>query len=204
MAHHSAPKTKIDSLSELAREKGLFRVRELDAHGIPHKYVYRLEKRGELVRLGRGIYQHVDHETTAHHSFAVASKRVPHGVICLLSALRFHELTTQNPHEVWMAIGRADATPNPESMSLRVVRMSGTSREAGIEEHTIENVSVKVYNPAKTVADCFKFRSKVGLDVAIEALRDYVRGGRSMDTLWRFAGICRVQTVIRPYMEAVV
>lgn len=102
-----------------------------------------------------------------------------------------------------MAIGRADATPNPESMRLRVVRMSGKSREAGIEEHTIENVSVKVYNPAKTVADCFKFRSKVGLDVAIEALRDYVRDGRPMDTLWRFAGICRVQTVIRPYMEAV-
>ena len=197
------PTTKMDLLSELARAKGIFRLRDLDAHGIPHKYVYRLAERGELVRLARGVYQHASHEVTAHHTLAVAARRVPHGVICLLSALRFHELTTQNPHEVWMAIGQEDATPTTAHLALRVVRMSGEARTAGSERHTLEKVPVQVYSPAKTVADCFKFRSTVGLDVAIEALRDYVGQGRPMDEVWRFADICRVRTVIRPYMEAI-
>ncbi|NBB86391.1 MAG: transcriptional regulator [Bacteroidetes bacterium] len=197
------PATKMDRLSELARAKGIFRLRELDDHDIPHKYVYRLADRGELVRLARGVYQHTSHEVTAQHTLAVAAKRVPHGVICLVSALRFHELTSQNPHKIWMAIGQNDATPTTAHLALRVVRMSGEARTGGIEQHTLENVSVQVYSPAKTVADCFKFRSTVGLDVAIEALRDYVRQGRPMDEVWRFAGVCRVQTVMRPYMEAV-
>ncbi len=195
--------TKVDRLSRLARERGILRLRDLDAYNIPHKYVYRLEERGELVRLGRGLYQHIDHKITAQHSLAVVAKRVPHGVICLLSALRFHDLTTQNPHQIWIAIDQDDRTPKIEYLSIEVVRMSGVAREAGVEEHTIEKVPVKVYTPAKTVADCFKFRSKLGLHVAIEALRDFYQQGGSMDELWRFAGICRVQTVIRPYMEAV-
>lgn len=196
--------TKTDKLLALAKEKGILRPRDLDEHDIPHKYLSRLAERGDLVRLGRGLYQHAEHEVTAEHTLAEAAKRVPSGVICLLSALRFHGLTTQNPFEVWMAIGHKDREPQVEHLSLRIVRMSGQARTLGIEEHTVEKVPVKVYSPAKTVADCFKFRSKVGLDVAIEALRDFHRQQvGTMDELWRYAGICRVQSVMRPYMEAV-
>ena len=199
------PGSKIERLQDLAREKGILRPRDLKPHDIPRKYLSRLTDRGELVQLGRGLYQHKDHEITAQHSLAEAAKRVPHGVLCLLSALRFHDLTTQNPHEVWMAIGHKDRKPVMEHLALRIVRMSGPARREGIEKHTVEKVPVKVYSPAKTVADCFKFRSKIGLDVAIEALRDYheKRVG-SMDELWHYADTCRVQSVIRPYMEAVV
>lgn len=193
-----------DKLRRLAKEKGILRARDLDAHGIPREYLTRLTEHGDLVRLGRGLYQHAEHDVTAEHSLAEAARRVPEGVICLLSALRFHELTTQNPFQVWMAIGPKDYEPKVEHLSMRFVRMSGQARTLGIEEHTVEKVPVKVYSPAKTVADCFKFRSKVGLDVAIEALRDFHRQqAGTMDELWSYAGICRVQSVMRPYMEAV-
>jgi predicted transcriptional regulator of viral defense system len=137
------------------------------------------------------------------YSLAVAAKRVPRGTVCLLSALQFHGLTTQNPLDVWLAIGHKDREPTVDAVSLRIVRMSGDAHTEGIEEHEIEGVSVPIYEPAKTVADCFKYRSRVGLDVALEALRDFHEQGGSMDALWRYADLCRVQSVIRPYMEAV-
>jgi predicted transcriptional regulator of viral defense system len=128
---------------------------------------------------------------------------VPRGVICLLSALRFHNLTTQNPFEVWMAIPHKAWRPKGEGVRLRLMHLSGHALTSGVEEHRIEGVPVRVFNPAKTVADCFKFRNKIGLDVALEALRDYRRKHRSgMDELWRFAKVCRVTAVMRPYLEA--
>ena len=197
--------TKGDELMALAAEKGILRARDLDAHDIPREYLRRLTERGDLVRLGRGLYQRADHDVTAQHSLAEAAKRVPKGVICLLSALRVHGLTTQNPFDVWMAIGHKDREPTVDHLSLRVVRMSGAARTEGIEDHEIEGVSVPVYGPAKTVADCFKFRTTVGTDVAIEALRDFHRKrAGTMDELWHYADICRVRTVIKPYMEAIV
>lgn len=181
----------------------MVRPRDLDAHGIPRIYLTRLVRRGLLERVGRGLYTLPDAEVSEHHSLAGAAKQVPHGVVCLLSALRFHELTTQNPFEVWMALHHKAWSPRSEALPLRIVRMSGAAFDSGVESHQIEGVTVRVYGAAKTVADCFKFRSKVGLDVAMEALRDYRRAyPAGMDDLWRYAKICRVSNVIRPYLEA--
>ena len=136
---------------------------------------------------------------------AAASARVPHGVVCLLSALRYHELTTQNPAQLWLAIDRKARVPTARDLPLRIVRFSGKARLKGIEEHDIDGVKVPIYNPAKTVADCFKYRRKIGTDVALEALRDCWRSKRcTIDDLWRYAAICRVTNVMRPYLEAVV
>ena len=145
-----------------------------------------------------------DAATSEHEMLAAASVRVPHSVVCLLSALRFHELTTQNPSDVWLAIDRKARAPAAPDLPLRIVRFSGKARAKGIEEHEIDGVTVRIYNPAKTVADCFKYRRKIGTDVALEALRDCWRSGRAtMDELWRYAAVCRVTNVMRPYLEAV-
>ena len=196
--------THAEALLDLAHTRGILRSREVEEAGIPRQYLSRLVDQGELVRIGRGLYQHPGHHVTAQHSLAVAAKRVDGGVICLLSALQFHDLTTQNPHSVWMAIGHKDREPSVDAVNLRVVRMSGEARAKGIESCEIEGVSVPIYSAAKTVADCFKFRSTVGKDVAIEALKDYMGRGGAVDPLWTYAEVCRVQNVIRPYMEMLV
>ncbi|MFQ5633222.1 MAG: transcriptional regulator, partial [bacterium] len=132
----------------------------------------------------------------------IASKLVPKGVICLLSALSYHKLTTQFPFEVWLAVDRLTRTPKTDTVPMRIVRFSGQALEAGIEEHEIEGITLRVYNPAKTVADCFKFRNKIGLDVALEALREGWKNKMfTMDDLWQFGKICRVANVMRPYLE---
>ncbi len=139
---------------------------------------------------------------TEHHSLAEASRRVPHGVVCLRSALRFRGLTTQNPHEVWLAIRRGARRPHVDYPPLQIVHLSAPAYEAGIEQHVIDGVPVRVYSAAKTVADCFEFRNRIGLDVALEALRDYRRRRASLDILWRYAELDRVARVMRPYLEA--
>jgi predicted transcriptional regulator of viral defense system len=192
-----------DRALELARTKGIARSRDFAEAGIARTYLQRLVTEGQLVRLGRGLYQLADADMAATHSLAEAARAVPHGVICLLSALQFHELTTQTPYQVWMMIGLRKWAPTNSPVDLRIVRASGESLTAGIEHHLIEGVSVPITVPAKTVADCFKHRSKIGQDIAIEALRDGLRRKLcSVDQLWHFAGICRVQTVMRPYLEA--
>ena len=144
-----------------------------------------------------------DTELTADHSLAQAAKQVGQGIVCLLSALRFHGLTTQAPFEVWLAINFKARPPKSNMPPIRVVRMSGKALTTSVQQHTIEGVTVHVFSPAKTVADCFKFRNKIGLDVALEALRDYRRQYRSgMDDLWQAAKTCRVTAVMRPYLEA--
>lgn len=185
------------------RRYGIVRPRDLAKGGVSRTELARLARRGLVRKLGRGLYAAPDAELTEHHSLAEAAKRVPAGVICLLSALRFHGLTTQNPFEVWIAIGHKAWRPKAAEPPLRLVHMSGPAASAGIETHVIEGVSVRVFSAAKTVADCFRFRNKIGLDVALEALRDYKRRHRGgMDALWRFAAVCRVARVMQPYVEA--
>jgi len=195
--------SKSKKVLDIARKAGIFRAHELSKQGIPRVYLQRLEERGFLVREARGLYRVPSAKITENHSLAEVAKRVSHGAVCLLSALRFYGLTTQAPSEIWLAIGWKARAPKKDAQPLRIVRMSGKALTEGVDQHQIEGVSVKIYNPAKTVADCFKYRNKVGLDVALEALRDYkqkYRGG--MDELWRFAKICRVARVMRPYLEA--
>jgi len=195
---------RTDKILELVRKAGVLRPRDLDPYRIPRIYLSRLCAAGKLQRIGRGLYVLPGSSTTEHHSLAEVCKRVPNGVVCLLSALRFHELTTQAPFEVWLAIGEKAWRPRVEYPPLRIVRFSRTALRAGIEEHRIEGVTVHVYSPAKTVADCFKYRNKIGLDVAIEALRECWQSRRcTMDDLWHYADICRVRNVMRPYLESI-
>jgi predicted transcriptional regulator of viral defense system len=187
----------------LVREHGVLRPRDLAAHGLDPKYLSRLERTGRLERVGRGLYVSPDAAVHEHHTLAEVSKRVPHGVVCLLSALRFHEIGTQNPYQVWLAIDQDARPPKEPGLPVRIVRFSGEAMRSGVETHDIEGVPVHVYNVAKTVADCFKYRNKIGLDVALEALREVRQERRSsMDALWHFAKIDRVANVMRPYMEA--
>jgi len=159
----------------------------------------------KIERTARGLYRIPGALSTEHGVLIEVAKRVPKGVVCLLSALRFHDLTTQNPHEVWITVPRGGWRPQMDYPPLNLTYVSGKSYTFGIREHTVQGIAIKVYTPAKTVADCFKFRNKVGLDVAIEALREVWRSRlASMDELTEAANVCRVFTVMRPYLEATV
>jgi predicted transcriptional regulator of viral defense system len=159
---------------------------------------------GLVVREGRGIYVSAQHAPSEAHTLAQVSKRVPSAVFCLLTALRFHELTTQSPADVWIALPEKARLPRLDAPRLRVARFSGASLTQGIEQHRVEGVTIRVYSPAKTVADCFKYRNKVGIDVAVEALRDFSRRHRGgANDLARFARICRVARVMQPYLDAI-
>lgn len=189
----------------LVRKGGVLRPRDLDAHGIARVYPSRLCRVGLLERVGRGLYRIPGAPYTGRESYANACKRIPRGVICLLSALYYHELTTQVPSEVWMAIPRKAWLPRLQSPPLHIVRFSEATLRAGLETHSVGGAEVRVFNVPKTVADCFKYRNKIGLDVALEALRDcWRRRLCTMDELWEYAGTCRVQNVMRPYLEALV
>lgn len=186
----------------LARERGYVRPRDLAGLGVSRPQLARLVGRGLLERVGYGQYRVPDADITENYTLAQVAARAPGGVACLLTALHFHELTTQNPFEVWLAIGRKATRPRLGGLPVRVVYFSGGAFEVGVEEHRVEGVRVRVYCPAKTVADCFKYRNKVGLDVALEALLETWRARRAtMDDLWRYATICRVANVMRPYLE---
>ncbi len=184
-------------------QHGIVRPRDIEAIGLPREYLIRLHRQGKLHRSGRGIYTLPDANVTERHSYAEVAKRVPNAVICLLSALAFHEITTQSPPSVWIALRKGARKPVLPSPSLRIVRLSGPSLAEGIDNHQMEGVPVRIYSAAKTVADCFKFRNKIGLDVAIEALKDCLRQKKAgVNEIYRYAKICRVSNVIRPYMEA--
>jgi predicted transcriptional regulator of viral defense system len=188
---------------ELVRRTGVLRPRDLAADGIPREYLRRLLDEGLLERTGRGLYVVAGSKPTPNNTLAEACKRVPHGVVCLLSALRFHELTTQAPFDVWLAIDAKARLPKVDYPPIRIVRFSGKALEFGVQEHPIEGVAVRVYSRAKTIADCFKYRNKTGLDVALEALRDCWNQRRAtMEGLLAAAAVCRVANVMRPYMES--
>jgi predicted transcriptional regulator of viral defense system len=184
-------------------QHGIVRSRDIEAIGLPREYLLRLHRQGKIVRSGRGLYSLPDAAITERHSYAEVGRRVPGGVFCLLSALAFHEITTQSPASIWIALPQGARRPAISSPSLRVVRLSGASLTEGIEKHKVEGVPVRVYSAAKTVADCFKFRHKIGLDVAIEALKDSLGQKKAtVNEIYHYAKICRVGNVIRPYMEA--
>jgi predicted transcriptional regulator of viral defense system len=205
MNRNKTKKPTADRILHLAVRQHLVRPRDVEARGIARESLFRLCRRGLMRRAARGIYTLADAPVTAYHSLAVVAKLVPRGAVCLLSALRFHGLTTQQPHEVWLAIDVKAHRPALLSQALRVVRFSGRALSQGIEKHTVEGVRVQVYSAAKTVADCFKYRHKIGVDVAIEALRDALRTKQaSVDEIYRFAKVCRVARVMQPYLESVV
>ena len=191
------------AITTMLQQHGYVRPRDLAALGVARPHLARLVNRGLLERVGYGLYRAPDAPITAHHTLAQVAARAPGGVACLLTALRFHDLTTQAPFEVWLAIERKAARPQLADLPVRIVYFSGAAFATGVEEHRIEGVPVRVYCPAKTVADCFKYRHKIGLDVALEALRETWRARRAtMDELWRYATLCRMANVMRPYMEA--
>ena len=197
------PATKMEAALELLREQGTLRPRDLARHDIPPDYLDRLYRSGRVDRVARGLYAWPDAEVSEHHGLAEAARLIPRGVVCLLSALRFHGLTTQSPREVWLTLPSKAWAPKADYPRLRIIRAIGPALTAMVQEHRVEGVAVKVYSPAKTVADCFKHRSKVGLDVALEALRDALRGRKAtMDELWAAARICRMANVMRPYLES--
>jgi predicted transcriptional regulator of viral defense system len=190
-------------IRKLLGTEGVLRTQDLERRGVPRRDLKRLSDQGILEKLGRGLYRVSGSEITEHQSLLEACKQVPQGVVCLLSALRFHELTTQNPHTVWLAIDRKAWQPRVDGPPLRIVRFSGEALTAGIETHLLRGGEIRVYSPAKTVADCFKYRNKIGLDVAMEALKVCIEGKQdTFDNLWKFAKICRVANVMRPYLES--
>jgi predicted transcriptional regulator of viral defense system len=191
------------SLTKLLRSHPIARSRWLEGKGISRVKLQRLVKSGDLVRLRRGIYSRPDEsETTQHHDLASVAMSIPRAVICLLSALRFHGLGTQNPAEVWVAIHGKARKPKIEYPPVKIVHFSDPALEHGVETHQIEGATVRVTSPVRTVADCFKFRNKIGPDIAIEALREYRRARKSLDDLVQAAQDVRVANVIRPYLEA--
>jgi predicted transcriptional regulator of viral defense system len=176
-----------------AAQKGAICPRGIEKMGISRQVLYKLYKEGNLIRLTRGTYAIQDIEPTEYHSYVSVAVAFPGCVICLLSALQFHELTTQLPHKVWIALNREVDRRSRKSSHLPVsiVRFSGKAFSQGIETHKIEGVNLRIYNAAKTVADCFKYRNKIGLDVAIEALTDCIRKKKTTrDQIWQYAKIC--------------
>lgn len=201
----STPSTSQESaVLKFAQHQSLLRARDLNALGLPTVLLTRLVAAGKLKRVARGVYSLPGRAIGEHRSLAEVAVRVPKGVVCLLSALRVHGIGTQAPFEVWMAIPPNTPTPRMDQPALRVVRMSGASLTEGVEPVEIDGVQVPVFNAAKTVADCFKYRNKIGVDVALEALRDgWHQGKLPMDALWHYATVNRVTNVMRPYLESV-
>jgi predicted transcriptional regulator of viral defense system len=194
------PKTA--ALLRLAR-KGLIRARDLDEVGVPRVYLKRLSDRGLLERLDRGLYRLADAPATELSSLAEVSKRAPHAIVALLSALQVHDMTSEAPHAVWVLIDRHARTPKLTSPTLEIVHASGLARTHGVETRTIQGVRVQLTTPAKTVADCFRFRRHVGLEVALSALKDYLAKRKgSIDALTAAARADRIYTFMRPYLEA--
>ena len=186
------------------RHSGTARSRELVAKGVARRQVSRMVAAGKLQRVARGLYALPAYQGGEHRDLVAVAKRAPAAVFCLLTALRLHGLTTQAPFEVWIAIGNSDHAPRMDHPPLRIVRFSAASLSEGVETKRVEGLQVRVTSVAKTVADCFKFRNKIGLDVALEALREARRERKATaNDVWRFAKINRVANVMRPYMEAI-
>ncbi len=195
------PKTVTAKILETARNQSVFRAEDVQNVRDPRSTLRRMVARGELIQVGRGLYSVPDAGASVNHKLAEVAKCHPGGVICLISALVYHGIGTQLPRETWVMRRDRKIAPAKDS-SVRFVYCTGSAFFHGIEQHAIDGVAVPVYAPAKTVADCFKYRNKIGLDVAIEALREGWRGRRfTMDELWTAARACRVQGVIQPYLE---
>lgn len=193
------------ALTIIRNRGGIIRTREALSLGIHRRTFYSLRDEGEIVPVTRGLYRIEEMEIPTQVHFADASKRIPKGVICLLSALSFHELTTQMPHQIWIAIDRKARKPKIDYPPIRVFHFSNASFAQGIEMHRIMEQEVKIYNSAKTVIDCFRWKNAVGIDVAIEAAKDYLkRRDSSPSKLMEYARACNVEKFVRPYIEALI
>ncbi|MDP2828047.1 MAG: type IV toxin-antitoxin system AbiEi family antitoxin domain-containing protein [Sulfuricellaceae bacterium] len=200
MRHDTHTQRVLDLLSQ----KGVLRPSDLDDIGAPRVVLTRMTANGQLEKAGRGIYRLPDNHGSEHESLITIATKVPQAVFCLLTALQFHELTTQLPRQIWIAMPRGSHTPRIDYPPVKMIQFSGEAYAQGIEVHERDQVTLRVYGIAKTIADCFKHRNKIGLDVALEALKDArAKKKASADDLWRFAKICRVANVMRPYLEAV-
>ena len=198
------PATHTQRVLDLAGRKGLLRASDLDAIGAPRIALTRLTAAGLLEKVGRGLYRLPDAQVSEFESLGAIATKVPQAVFCLLTALQFHELTTQLPRQIWIAMPRGSHPPRIEYPPVTMVQMTGESYAAGIEEVVRDGVTLKMYCVAKTVADCFKHRNRIGVDVALEALKDaWAKRKATAEDLWRYAQVCRVANVMRPYLEAV-
>jgi predicted transcriptional regulator of viral defense system len=196
--------THTQRVLQLVRKNGWLRASDLADAGVPRAVLTRMAASGQLERAARGLYRLPDSGSSEHEGLVTVASKVPQAVVCLLSALQFHGLTTQLPWQVWIAMPRGSHVPRLEYPPIRMVQFTGEAYAQGIETHERDGVKLHVYSVAKTVADCFKHRNKIGMDVALEALKDARAQGRaSFDDLWRCAKVCRVSNVMRPYMEAV-
>ncbi|MEO7938901.1 MAG: type IV toxin-antitoxin system AbiEi family antitoxin domain-containing protein [Burkholderiaceae bacterium] len=196
--------THTQRVLDLVGQKGLLRASDLDAIGAPRVVLTRLSAAGLLDRVGRGLYRLPDAQVSEFESLATIATKVPQAVFCLLTALQFHELTTQLPRQIWIAMPRGSHPPRIDYPPLKMVQFTGEAYAAGVEEVERDGVKLRVYGVAKTVADCFKHRNKIGLDVALEALKDARASNKaSVDDIWRYAKVCRVANVMRPYLESV-
>jgi len=197
-------KDPLEQAKERFREHGgMLRTSEAIRLGIHPRTLYAMRDAKIIEPLSRGLYRLADLPTLGNPDLVSVARRVPGGVICLVSALAYHELTTQIPHEVHLALPRGAEPPRLENPPLRVVWFTGAAFTEGVETHTLDGVVVRIYSPEKTLADCFKYRNKIGLDVAVEALKLYRERRRIRSSeLLRFARVCRVEKVMRPYLEA--
>ena len=192
-------------IMEIARHKGVVRPRDLRRLGLHQEFLSQLVESGQIVRTGRGLYMLAGFDVTERHTLVEAVQVQKNGIVCLLSALNYHGLGTQLPHEVWLSIPLGTWKSTNSDVPITTVVMRSPSYDAGIDVHEIEGVKVPIYNIPKTIADCFKFRSKVGFDVALEALREALNGKRcSSENIRKYAKLNRVDTIMRPYMEALV
>jgi predicted transcriptional regulator of viral defense system len=196
--------TQIQRVLDLAHQKGMLRPCDLQGIGVPRVVLTRLVAAGQLEKLARGLYHLPGAQFSESGSLIMIAAKVPQAVFCLLTALQFHELTTQMPRQIWISMPRGSHVPQIDYPPTKMVQFGGEAYSTGIEIHHCDQTSIRVYSAAKTVADCFKHRHKIGLDVAIEALRDArAQKKASADDLWRFAKICRVANVMRPYLEVI-
>jgi predicted transcriptional regulator of viral defense system len=201
--HPSMPENHATKLLRLTQAQPAVSARELTAAGVPPRVLSRMSARGQLRRVGRGLYSGVEARPSAHQSVIEVTKQVPKAVVCLLSALEIHEVGVQAPFEVWIALPPGTHAPQGTSVAVRVTRLSGAAFSEGIETIVLDGAPVRVYSLAKTITDCFKLRSKVGLDVALEALREGWKARKvTMDELARYAKVNRMTHVMRPYIEA--
>ena len=199
------PSTQSDRILDLAQRQRMLSAADVRAHGWSPQLLIKLEQSGKLQRITRGLYSLPDSQVSEHQSLIEVCRRVPKAVVCLLSALQFHEVGTQLPFEVWIALPEATQTPALDNPALRIARLRGEAYSEGIETIVEHGSTIRVYGVAKTITDCFKFRHKVGLDVALEALKDAWRQRKlNMDQVTHFARINRVEKVMQPYLEAVV
>ena len=189
---------------DLLKDKGMLRLKDFIAEDITPETLARLVRDKQVLRPARGLYQLPDTQIDAAHTLVEASVLVPKGIVCLISALQFHELTLQMPSAVWMAIERTAWRPTSSYPPIRFVRFSGWAMTEGVERYPIQSRRVPITNPARTIVDCFRYRNKIGIDIAIEGLREGIRGRKcTPDQLWQYAKTARVWTVMRPYVEAV-